>query len=143
MKVKQLIALSALATMAHSAIAHTHTTTYPIKAALDGQPADNQVAFYFGDAAHPAVTVSKGDASASIRVARKLDGETTSCNAALKAALASLRADAVNHGANAVIEIETSFHGTHSTSQTDFVCATSFSAAAIKVRGKLATLEAK
>lgn len=143
MKLKQLIALSAMATMAHGAFAHTHTTTYPIKGALVGQPADNQVAFYFGDAAHPVVVASKGDASASIRVARKLDGETVSCNAALKAALASLRDDALGHGANAVIDIETSFHGTHSSSSTDFVCATSISAASIKVRGKLATLEAK
>lgn len=143
MNVKQLIALSALASMAHGAIAHTHTTTYPIKAVLDLQPADNRVAFYFGDAAHPVVAVSKGDASASIRIARKLDGETASCNAALTAALASLKDDALSHGANAVIDIETSFHGTHSTSSTDFVCATSFSAASIRVRGKLAMLEAK
>lgn len=143
MKVKQLIALSALTAMAHTAVAHTHTTTYPIKAALDGQPADKQVALYFGDAPHAPVAAAHGEARAGIRVARKLDGETVSCNKALNQALASIKADAVDRGANAVIDIETSFHGRRSSSSTEFVCATSISAASIRVRGKLVTLETK
>lgn len=143
MKAKHLMVLSAFTAISHAALAHTNTTTYPLKPVLDAQPADNQVAFYFGDAAHADVVAARGEASASIRVARKVEDETTACNEALKEALASLRADAVHHDANAVIDIETSFHGTHSASSKEFVCATSFSAAAIKVRGKLATLTTK
>ncbi|TAM52445.1 MAG: hypothetical protein EPN57_13440 [Paraburkholderia sp.] len=143
MKAKHLMVLSAFTAISHAALAHTNTTTYPLKPVLDAQLADNQVSFYFGDAAHADVVAAHGEASASIRVARKTEDETTACNEALKEALASLRADAVHRDANAVIDIETSFHGTHSASSKEFVCATSFSAAAIKVRGKLATLTAK
>lgn len=144
MKRNHLIVLAAMAAISHAAMAAgTHRTVYPLKPFLDAQPADAQVAFYFGDAEHPAIAASHGDGSAGIRVARKLDDETTSCNKALKEALASLRADAVNHGANAVVNIETGFHGTHTLSTTEFTCATSYSAAAIRVRGQLVTLEKK
>ncbi|KAA0088724.1 hypothetical protein CIW54_10110 [Paraburkholderia sp. T12-10] len=143
MKLKHLIALAALAATTQAATAHTSVTTYPLKPMLDTQPADGKVTFYFGDAAHPAVTASHGEGKASIRIARRLDGKTTSCNEALSEALASLRADAIDHGANAVVNIETSFHATKSVSATEFTCATSGSAAALKVRGELVTLEAK
>jgi len=143
MQRNHLIVLAALAALSHAAMAGTHRTVYPLKPVLEAQPVDAQIAFYFGDAAHPAVTASHGTGSAGIRVARKLDDETTSCNKALKEALASLRADAVNHGANAVVNIETSFHGTHTVSATEFTCATSYSAAALRVRGEFVTLEKK
>ena len=143
MTLKHLIALSALAATMHTAMAHTHTTTYPLKPVLDAQAANGNVAFYFGNAAHPDVTASLGERTESVRYARKLDDETTSCNLALRQALESLRTYAVDHGANAVINIETSFHGTHSTSSTEFTCATSMSAAAIKVRGEVVKLGPK
>ncbi len=144
MKWNHLIVLAALAAISHAAMAAgTHRTVYPLKPVLDAQPADAQIAFYFGDAAHPAVAASHGDGSAGIRVARKLDDETTSCNKALKEALASLRADAVNHRANAIVNIETSFHGTHTVSTTEFTCATSYSAAALRIHGEFVTLEKK
>ncbi|WP_206951590.1 hypothetical protein [Trinickia acidisoli] len=143
MKLKHLIALSALAAVTHGAVAHTHTTSYPLKPVLDAQSTDGKVAFYFGDAAHPAVTASHGDKTESARIARKLDGETASCNAALTQALDALRTDAIDHGANAVINIETSFHETHTSSATEFTCATSGSAAALKVHGELVTLGAQ
>jgi hypothetical protein len=140
MKLKQLIALSVAAAGMQAAMAHTHTTTYPLQPVLDALPADGKVTLYFGDAAHPPVTASQGEESEPMRFARKLDDETTSCNAALKQALAVLRQDAINHGANAVINIETSFHGTHTRSATEFTCATSYSAAALRVHGEMVTL---
>jgi uncharacterized protein YbjQ (UPF0145 family) len=143
MKLKHLIALWVTACAGHAAMAHTHTTSYPLKPVLDAQPADGQVALYFGDAAHPAVTASKGEATESARIARKVDGETESCNSALTQALAKLRQDAIDHGANAVVNIETSFHGTHTASATEFTCATSMSAAALKVHGELAMVRSK
>jgi len=143
MKLRYLIALSALAATTQAAMAHTTVTTYPLKPVLDAQPSDNQVTFYFGDSAHAPITASRGQGSASIRVARKLDSETVSCREALTEALASLRADAINHGANAVVNIETSFHSTHTVSSSEFTCATSGSAAALKVRGELVTLGTK
>ena len=143
MKLKHLIMLAATAAAMPAAMAHTHTTTYPLQPVLDAQPAGGKVAFYFGDAAHPPVTASHGEESEPMRYARKLDDETTSCNLALRQALDWLRMYAVDHGANAVINIETSFHGTHSTSSTEFTCATSMSAAAIKVRGEVVKLGPK
>jgi hypothetical protein len=143
MKLKHLVMLAATVAAMPVAMAHTHTTTYPLQPVLDAQPADGRVAFYFGDAAHPPVTASRGEESEPMRYARKLDDETTSCNAALKNALAVLRQDAINHGANAVINIETSFHGTHTRSATEFTCATSYSAAALRVHGEMVTLGPK
>ncbi|MGG1946625.1 hypothetical protein AB1286_17710 [Trinickia sp. NRRL B-1857] len=143
MKRKHLLALATFALGAQAAIAGSHTTTYPLKPVLDAQSADSKVAFYFGDAAHPAVTASFGDKTEGVRVARKTDGETMSCNAALTQALDALRKDALDRGANAVIDIETSFHQTHTVSSTEFTCATSMSAAALKVHGQLVTLDAK
>lgn len=144
MTLKHLIALSALAATAHTAMAHTNTTSYPLKPVLDAQLADGKVAFYFGNAAHPEVTASRGERTESVRYARKQhDDETTSCKVALRQALDSLRMYAVDHGANAVINIETSFHGTRNTSSTEFTCATSMFAAALKVRGEVVTLGPK
>lgn len=144
MKLKHLMALSVAALAAHAALAGTHTTSYPLKPVLDAQSAeDGKVALYFGDAAHPAVTASQGEVTESSRIARRTDGETVSCNAALTEALAKLRRDAIDHGANAVVNIETSFHGTHTASATEFTCATSMSAAALKVHGELVKLDAK
>lgn len=143
MKLKHLIALSVAVFAAHAAVAGTHTTSYPLKPVLDAQPADGKVAFYFGDAAHPVVTASQGEVTESSRIARKLDDETQACNTALTEALAKLRQDAIDHGANAVMNIETSFHGTHMTSATEFTCATSMSAAALKVHGELVKLDTK
>lgn len=143
MKLKHLMALAAIAFSAQAAMAGSHTTTYPLKPVLDAQSADGKVAFYFGDAAHPAAIASLGDATEGVRVARKSDGETTSCNAALTQALDALRKDALDRGANAVINIETSFHQTHTVSSTEFTCATSMSAAALKVHGELVKLDAK
>jgi hypothetical protein len=143
MKLRYVLTLAALAATTHVAVARTNVTTYPLKPVLDAQPSDNQVTFYFGDAPHAPVSASHGQGRASIRVARKLDSETVSCNEALTEALASLRADAVNHGANAVVNIETSFHSTHTASSSEFTCATSGSAAALKVSGELVTLGTK
>jgi uncharacterized protein YbjQ (UPF0145 family) len=143
MKLRYLLALSALAATTNVAMARTIVATYPLKPVLDALPSDNQVAFYFGDAAHAPVTTSRGRGTESIRIARKLESETVSCNEALRQALAALRADALNHGANAVVNIETSFHSTHTASSSDFTCATSGSAAALKVRGELVTLGTK
>ncbi|PMS19111.1 hypothetical protein C0Z18_14940 [Trinickia dabaoshanensis] len=143
MKLKHLIALAAAALGAQAALAGSHTTTYPLKPVLDAQSADSKVAFYFGDAAHPAVSASLGEKTEGIRIARKTDDETTACNEALKQALDALRKDATDAGANAVINIETSFHQMHTASATEFTCATSMSAAALKVHGQLVKLDAK
>src|SRR5690348_17303936 len=98
MKLKHLMALSVAALAAHAALAGTHTTSYPLKPVLDAQSAeDGKVALYFGDAAHPAVTASQGEVTESSRIARRIDGETVSCNAALTEALAKLRRDAIDH----------------------------------------------
>lgn len=143
MKLIHLIALAALATTTHAAMARTHVATYPLEPVLAAQPSASQVAFYFGDAAHAPVVASHGEKTESAHVARKLISETGACNKALKEALASLGADAVRHGANAVINIETSFHSTHTASSTEFTCAASGSSAALKVHGELVTLGPK
>ncbi|WP_116135645.1 hypothetical protein [Trinickia diaoshuihuensis] len=143
MKLKHLMALTIAALGAQAAFAGSHTTTYPVKPVLDAQPADSKVAFYFGDTPHAAVSAPLGEKTEGIRIARKTDDETAACNQALTQALDALRKDALDSGANAVIDIETSFHQMHSASATEFTCATSLSAAALKVHGQLVKLEAK
>jgi uncharacterized protein YbjQ (UPF0145 family) len=55
--------------------------------------------------------------------------------------LTKLRADAQEHGANAVVDVQTRFHTTETSSATDFTCGVSPSAAAVAVRGNLVVLQ--
>jgi uncharacterized protein YbjQ (UPF0145 family) len=143
MKLKHVLAVLILAGMAQASMAHSNVNGYPLAPVLDAQPVDGAVRLYFGDAPHPAVVSEHGEVKKSVRIARKTDGEAASCNAALTDGLNALRSYALDHGANGVINIETSFHSTKSSSSTEFTCGTSLSAAALKIRGDLVTLDAK
>lgn len=110
----------------------------PVSAA-SSQGAD--VVLYFGAQAHPAVQRQLGRVSYSVRIARTTDGPEASCNKALAQALQKVRADAREHGANAVVNVKTRFHSTETASATDYTCGVSPSAAAIAVEGERVVLQ--
>jgi uncharacterized protein YbjQ (UPF0145 family) len=143
MKLKFTMTACVLALAAQAAMAGTVLHSFPLKPVLDAQPGGNDVALYFGSQPHPEATSQLGEEAKSGRVARSTDDEQTACNRALTQALTDLRTYARDHHANAVINIRTSFHSTETASDTDFTCATSWSAAALKVRGDLVTLPAQ
>lgn len=143
MKLKHVLVVSLLAGVAQVALARSHAQTYPLQPVLDAAQGDNTVQLYFADAAHPAVVSDLGNETKSIRVVRQLEGEAEACNKAMTQALRELREYARDHGATAVIGIQTRFHETHSTTATEFACGTSMSAAALKIQGELVKFDAK
>ncbi|WP_090681600.1 signal peptidase [Paraburkholderia phenazinium] len=119
----------------------TQVKSLPLQSAVQQPAAGSGVALYFGSQAHPAVQQQLGEASYSARVARAQDGADASCNHALAEALSKLRAVAQEKNANAVINIQTRFHTTDTSSSTDFTCGVSPSAAAVAVHGDLVVLQ--
>lgn len=119
----------------------TQVKSLPLQAAVQQPVAGSGVALYFGSQAHPEVQHQLGEASYSVRVARAQGGADASCDKALAQALSKLRGAAQEKNANAVINIQTRFHTTETSSATDFTCGESPSAAAVAVRGDLVVLQ--
>jgi uncharacterized protein YbjQ (UPF0145 family) len=119
----------------------TQVKSLPLQPVAAHPAAGSDVAVYFGSQKHPAVQRQLGDVSYSVRIARATDGAEASCNKALSEALGKLRADAKEHGANAVINVKTRFHSTESVSDTHYTCGVSTSAAAIAVKGERVLLQ--
>jgi hypothetical protein len=112
-----------------------------VQSAAQQTTANGGVSLYFGSQEHPAVKTQLGEANYSVRIARGQGGPDDSCNSALSEALSKLRADAQAHGANAVVDVQTRFHTTETSSATNFTCGVSPSAAAVAVRGNLVVLQ--
>lgn len=140
MKSKIVLTVSLFAGLIQVAAA-TQVDSYPVQPVLDSLGTGSPVALYFGDAAHPPVASHKGEVTKSVRIARKVDGREASCKTAFADGINQLRTYAQDHGASGVINISTRFHGTKTNSATEFVCATSMSAAALKISGELVTFE--
>lgn len=119
----------------------TQVKSLPLQSVAAHADTTNDVALYFGSQNHPAVQRQLGEVSYSVRIARSTDGAETSCDKALAEALGKLRANAKEHGANAVINVKTRFHSAESASDTDYMCGVSPSAAAIGVRGERVVLQ--
>jgi hypothetical protein len=106
------------------------------------QSDSSNVKVYFGSQPHPAIKTNFGPRSASSRVARESDEQLT-CEHALGNALERLRAYAKDHGANALVNVNTRFHEHRSDSQTAYTCGVSPSAGAVVVSGDVVLLEAQ
>lgn len=119
----------------------THVESLPLQSAVQQPATGSGVALYFGPQDHPAVQHQLGEASYSVRVARAQDTADASCGKALDQALDKLRVAAHEKKANAVINVQTRFHSTETSSATDFTCGVSPSAAAVAVRGDLVVLQ--
>jgi hypothetical protein len=119
----------------------TQVRSVPLQSAVQQAAGGSGVAVYFGSQAHPAVQSQLGETSYSVRVARGQGGPDDSCGRALTEALTKLRTYAHEHGANAVVDVQTRFHTTETSSATDFTCGVSPSAAAVAVRGNLVVLQ--
>jgi uncharacterized protein YbjQ (UPF0145 family) len=140
---KQLhLTLGALAIVALTqAGCGTQIKSLPLQSVAAHTDTANDVALYFGSQTHPAVQRQLGGVSYSVRVARSTDGPEASCDKALAEALGKLRANAKDHGANAVINVTTRFHSTETASDTAYTCGVSPSAAAIAVKGERVVLQ--
>lgn len=144
MKLNSTITACVLALAAQAAMAGSVLHSFPLKPVLDTQPGGNDVALYFGSQTYPAVASQLGSDTEGAHVPRKYGvDDQTACDAALTQALRDLRSYARVHHANGVINIRTRFHGTETASDTDYTCATSSGAAALKVTGDLVSFDAK
>jgi hypothetical protein len=118
----------------------TQVKSLPLAAA--GGEARGEVPVYFGARNHLPVKTRLGEVSFSVRIARKVSDPDEACHLALGEAVRKLREAAIEHHANAVIDVSTRFHSTESDSSSDFTCGVSPSAAAIAVRGQMVVLDA-
>lgn len=141
MNKRLLLAASALAVLTQAAHARTEVVTYPIQPVLQSQQFAPGVALYFGSQPHPAVLSSLGEVTKSSHPPRKTATEVEICNATLADALRQLTNAAHDRGANAVINIKTSFHSNESNDPTNYTCGVSSVSAALRVRGELVTVE--
>ncbi|CAB3765514.1 signal peptidase [Paraburkholderia humisilvae] len=141
MKVRSTIGVLAVVAMTQAGCA-THVESLPLQAVTSQSAAQTDIALYFGTQAHPEVKRSLGERTQSVHIARKSDGKA-SCDQALADALQKLRGYAHEHQANAVINISTRFHSTETSSDTNYTCGLSTSAASIIVRGDVVVLEAQ
>ncbi|QGZ64606.1 signal peptidase [Paraburkholderia acidisoli] len=99
------------------------------------------VAVYFGERPHPAIARYIGRTSRAARVARRGNGSAVPCDQALAAALHEMRMDAVEHGANAVINVNTYFHTIGNNSAAGYTCNLSARTAVVDVKGELVVLQ--
>jgi hypothetical protein len=141
MKNRLLLAASTLAMLTPAAHARTEVVTYPIQPVLQSQPFASGVALYFGNQAHPAVLSTLGEVTKSAHPPRKTATQVEICNATLADALRQLANTAHDRGANAVINIKTSFHSNESNDETNYTCGVSSVSAALRVRGELVTVD--
>jgi uncharacterized protein YbjQ (UPF0145 family) len=142
MKQTRRLMLGALAVVALTqAGCGTQIKSLPLQPVAAHPANGSDVALYFGSQKHPAVQRQLGDVSYSVRIARATDDADTACSKALSEALGKLRANAKEHGADAVIDVTTRFHSTESDSDTQYTCGVSPSAAAIAVNGKRVLLQ--
>ncbi|MBB6592637.1 hypothetical protein LBW62_05620 [Ralstonia solanacearum] len=142
MKIRSVLTAGIVAALAQTAMARTEVMTYPIKPVLDANQFSPDVALYFGNQQHPAVVQNLGEITKSAHLPRKTVTEVEICNAALADTLRQLTSYAHDHGANAVINIKTSFHDTKSNSDSTFTCGVSGVASALRVHGDLVKIEA-
>jgi uncharacterized protein YbjQ (UPF0145 family) len=110
-----------------------------------GSAASQDVALYFGDQPHPVMRSEMADVESNARIMRQpLDDAVPVCNQALGLALDKLRSEARRRGANAVVNISTSFHrrqdGRKNTSPDTYMCGMSRNAVALRVQGRAVVL---
>lgn len=141
MKIRLLLAASALAAITQVAHARTEVVTYPIKPVLESKQFAPDVALYFGNQPHPAVVAKLGEVTKSSHPPRKTLTEVEVCNATLADALRQLASAAHDRGANAVINIRTNFHSSESNDENNYTCGVSSVSAALRVRGEMVTIE--
>src|SRR5262249_35379342 len=142
MKVRSTIGVLAIVALTQAGCA-THVESLSLQPVTSQAAAQKDVALYFGSQAHPGVKRKLGERTQSVRIARKNDDKQASCDQALADALQKLRGYARDHQANAVINISTRFHSTETSSNTNYTCGLSTSAASIIVRGDVVVLESQ
>lgn len=142
MNIRSVLTAGIVAAIAQTAAARTEVVTYPIKPVLEAQQLNPGVALYFGNQQHPPVIETLGEVMKSAHLPRKTATEVEICNAALADTLRQLTSYAHDHGANAVINIKTSFHDNQSNSDSTFTCGVSGVASALRVRGDVVKIEA-
>jgi len=141
MKVRSTIGVLAIVALTQAGCA-THVESLSLQPVTSHAVAQD-VALYFGSQAHPGVKRKLGERTQSVRIARKNDDKQASCDQALADALQKLSGYARDHQANAVINISTRFHSTETSSNTNYTCGLSTSAASIIVRGDVVVLESQ
>lgn len=121
----------------------TKIRSLPMPAALQTQSGQD-VALYFGDAAHAPVKQSFGNKEIAVRVPRRPDtSPEANCNNALEKATQQLRDYARSQHADAVIGVSTRFQRNESASSTEFQCGASLNASTLAIRGDVVKLDSQ
>jgi hypothetical protein len=116
----------------------------PIKDAITAPAAQakltSDVAFYFGDAAHPAVEKSLGETIVNLKTNAVGKSDRTACEWVFLSVLIDLQKRAREAGGNAVIGIESYYKKEIFRSDTEFMCGAGVTVAGVAFRGTIVKL---
>lgn|GEM_PF-368444 len=129
----------------------THLASLPLAPvtghAAHGGAASQGVALYFGDQPHPRVRREIAEVASNARVMRApSDDAMLMCNQAMAMALHKLRSEARSLGANALVNVSTSFHRRArqpAGAKASYTCAMSRNAVAMRVQGRAVVIDSK
>jgi hypothetical protein len=104
---------------------------FPITPAMSSatakQKLGDEVKFYFGDQPHASVEKNYGDIKVSTKTNSFWKEDTEACNWTFLSSLLDMRKQAISLGANAVINITSSFNGSEvNNSSKTYACGTGF-----------------
>lgn len=101
----------------------------------------DNIKFFFGDAAHPAVGQSYGVFTSNKKSNGFGKDDKVACNWAFLSAMKSFRDRAVNEGGNAVINIKSIYKGNELNSATEYECGAGNLMVGVTFRGEVVKLK--
>ncbi|PWN55489.1 excinuclease [Abyssibacter profundi] len=96
----------------------------------------NDVKFYFGDQAHPAIASRLGEYQSNKKTNAFNKTDQEACEWALLSAMLSLRDRAVGLGADAVVNITSNYRNTPFSSQSEYMCGAGNIIAGVTMKGE-------
>ncbi len=118
---------------------------FPIKDAINAPAAHEKlrsdVAFYFGDVAHPAVEKSLGETTVNLKTNAVGKSDRDACEWVFLSVLIDLQKRAREVGGNAVIGIESYYKKEVFKSDTQFMCGAGATVAGVAFRGTVVKLK--
>ena len=118
--------------------------SFPIEPVLnsdDGKQKLADVAFYFGDQAHPKVVQKLGEWSTSKKTNAFNKSDQAACDWAFLTALITMQQRALREGGNAVINIKSNYKNVETSSETEYQCGAGNIMAGVALKGTVAKIE--
>lgn len=143
-KVSLIIAGIATIFWGADALARNTILQLPVAPVLEEAGFASQISgvkFYFGEAAHPAVTREFGEYRTNKKTNAFNKSDLEACNWAFKSAILALHQRAVSIGANAVVNIRSNYKNNVTVSDTEYTCGAGSMVAGVALIGDFVIVE--